>query len=125
FKPMVVFLGPFELQAGHRQKHQIHVPKYIGSVRTMVIAGNVNQNAYGIAEKTTAVKKPLMVLASAPRKITPKERVTLPVTVFAMEPSVKNVTVTLKENRSEEHTSELQSRENLVCRLLLEKKKKK
>src|SRR5690606_40892720 len=29
------------------------------------------------------------------------------------------------ERRSEEHTSELQSRENLVCRLLLEKKKKK
>src|SRR5690606_40092980 len=28
-------------------------------------------------------------------------------------------------SRSEEHTSELQSRENLVCRLLLEKKKKK
>src|SRR6266700_544740 len=30
-----------------------------------------------------------------------------------------------KTRRSEEHTSELQSRENLVCRLLLEKKKKK
>src|SRR5690606_42054962 len=29
----------------------------------------------------------------------------------------------LKRLRSEEHTSELQSRENLVCRLLLEKKK--
>src|SRR5690606_41598827 len=29
------------------------------------------------------------------------------------------------ERRSEEHTSELQSRENLVCRLLLEKKKQK
>src|SRR5690606_41959993 len=29
----------------------------------------------------------------------------------------------LAEHRSEEHTSELQSRENLVCRLLLEKKK--
>src|SRR5437660_8075899 len=28
------------------------------------------------------------------------------------------------ENRSEEHTSELQSRGHLVCRLLLEKKKK-
>src|SRR2546430_4762932 len=27
-------------------------------------------------------------------------------------------------NRSEEHTSELQSQSNLVCRLLLEKKKK-
>src|SRR5690606_41805001 len=31
--------------------------------------------------------------------------------------------VGLSDKRSEEHTSELQSRENLVCRLLLEKKK--
>src|SRR3712207_7447450 len=30
----------------------------------------------------------------------------------------------LKYSRSEEHTSELQSRQYLVCRLLLEKKKK-
>src|SRR5436309_7084613 len=30
---------------------------------------------------------------------------------------------TRSSSRSEEHTSELQSRENLVCRLLLEKKK--
>src|SRR2546427_5979157 len=29
------------------------------------------------------------------------------------------------QSRSEEHTSELQSQSNLVCRLLLEKKKKK
>src|SRR5215475_14366576 len=33
-------------------------------------------------------------------------------------------TFTSSTVRSEEHTSELQSRENLVCRLLLEKKKK-
>src|SRR5207302_10832843 len=31
--------------------------------------------------------------------------------------------VEFQADRSEEHTSELQSRENLVCRLLLEKKK--
>src|SRR2546430_8861889 len=31
----------------------------------------------------------------------------------------------LRLRRSEEHTSELQSQSNLVCRLLLEKKKKK
>src|SRR5690606_39341513 len=31
--------------------------------------------------------------------------------------------IEMADNRSEEHTSELQSRENLVCRLLLEKKK--
>src|SRR5690606_13205498 len=34
-----------------------------------------------------------------------------------------SVSVKLSALRSEEHTSELQSRENLVCRLLLEKKK--
>src|SRR5690606_41826774 len=32
--------------------------------------------------------------------------------------------IAYSRTRSEEHTSELQSRENLVCRLLLEKKKK-
>src|SRR5690606_41676892 len=33
------------------------------------------------------------------------------------------ITQAVIERRSEEHTSELHSRENLVCRLLLEKKK--
>src|SRR5256886_5366367 len=34
------------------------------------------------------------------------------------------VEIRLQNGRSEEHTSELQSQSNLVCRLLLEKKKK-
>src|SRR5204863_4398774 len=34
------------------------------------------------------------------------------------------LTIVVVVNRSEEHTSELQSRRDLVCRLLLEKKKK-
>src|SRR3712207_8358566 len=34
------------------------------------------------------------------------------------------IDATVLEHRSEEHTSELQSRQYLVCRLLLEKKKK-
>src|SRR2546427_4033068 len=34
------------------------------------------------------------------------------------------VFIALARKRSEEHTSELQSQSNLVCRLLLEKKKK-
>src|SRR5690606_41365472 len=36
----------------------------------------------------------------------------------------RGITIKAHSVRSEEHTSELQSRENLVCRLLLEKKKK-
>src|SRR5690606_41287708 len=42
-----------------------------------------------------------------------------------LSPTCPNAPSTLwsRRCRSEEHTSELQSRENLVCRLLLEKKK--
>jgi hypothetical protein len=100
FKPMVVYLGPFTLNAKETKSHTIKVPKYVGSVRTMVIAGDVNSEAFGVAEKTTPVRKPLMVLASLPRKITPGEKVTLPVTVFAMEKKVKNVTIKLKKDAS-------------------------
>src|SRR5690606_41859393 len=44
------------------------------------------------------------------------------VNVFGEVPLLE--TPDFRISRSEEHTSELQSRENLVCRLLLEKKKK-
>src|SRR5690606_27959478 len=44
--------------------------------------------------------KPLMILASLPRKITPGETVTLPVTVFAMEDKVREVTLTIKPDPS-------------------------
>src|SRR5258708_24577849 len=39
--------------------------------------------------------------------------------------SLNKRSVNLVKNRSEEHTSELQSPDHLVCRLLLEKKKRK
>src|SRR5437868_12437563 len=43
----------------------------------------------------------------------------------ASSPLVAMPTIAISGMRSEEHTSELQSRFDLVCRLLLEKKKKK
>src|SRR5690606_41848189 len=45
------------------------------------------------------------------------------VAAFAYGATLHHQDKTTGEDRSEEHTSELQSRENLVCRLLLEKKK--
>src|SRR5690606_41533655 len=42
--------------------------------------------------------------------------------LLRLEDYVKDMQA-ISHDRSEEHTSELQSRENLVCRLLLEKKK--
>src|SRR5690349_24009354 len=44
--------------------------------------------------------------------------------VDADDPRVVEERVDRRVGRSEEHTSELQSRRDLVCRLLLEKKKK-
>ncbi|WP_228054812.1 alpha-2-macroglobulin family protein [Kordia antarctica] len=96
FKPVVVYLGPFQLKAGQTKSHKIEMPNYIGAVRTMVVAGNPETEAYGNAEQSSQVKKPLMVLATAPRKLSPGEKVTLPVTVFAMEDKVKNVSLQLK-----------------------------
>lgn len=96
FKPVVMTLGPFTLSAGERKLHKIKMPKYIGSVRTMVVAGEPNNPAYGSAEETTPVKQPLMVLASLPRKLSPGEKVRLPITVFAMNKKIKNATISLK-----------------------------
>ncbi|WP_299271963.1 MG2 domain-containing protein [uncultured Psychroserpens sp.] len=96
FKPVVTYLGPFKLEAGGRQSHKIKMPNYVGAVRTMVVAGNNQTEAYGSTDKSVEVKKPLMVLATLPRKLSPGEKVTLPVTVFAMEPKVKNVNLSLK-----------------------------
>ncbi len=98
FKPVVIYLGPFELKANQTKTHQIQLPKYVGSVRTMVVAHNPDMEAYGNIEKTTPVRKPLMLLASMPRKVTSGEKMRLPITVFAMENKVKNVTVKLKPN---------------------------
>src|SRR5689334_24623795 len=53
----------------------------------------------------------------------------IPRRVFVPVPNVDSVLVRMRrrsgaDDRSEEHTSELQSQFHLVCRLLLEKKKK-
>ena len=95
FKPVVRHLGPFYLPAGESASHEITMPNYVGSVRTMVVASG--DLAYGKTEKTTAVKKPLMILATLPRVLGPTESLNLPVNVFAMEKHVKNVKISIKE----------------------------
>lgn len=96
FKPVVLYYGPFKLEKGQTKSHELKLPKYIGSVRTMVVAGDANTSAYGSVEKATPVRSPLMVLASLPRKISPSEKVTIPVTVFATESKIKNVSIQIK-----------------------------
>ncbi len=96
FKPMVTFIGPFTLNSGQVKSHKVKIPNYIGSVRVMVVAEN--DGSYGNTEKTVAVRKPLMILATLPRVLGPGETVALPVDVFAMEKQVKDVKIDIEVN---------------------------
>ncbi|MFZ5564250.1 MAG: alpha-2-macroglobulin family protein, partial [Thermodesulfobacteriota bacterium] len=96
FPPMVRFLGPFDLGPGKTATHVIDIPQYIGAVRVMAVAGR--KNAFGSAEKTVVVRKPLMLLGTLPRVLGPNEEVELPVSVFALEDHVKDVSVSVKTN---------------------------
>lgn len=91
FPPMVIHLGTHRLAAGEKKTHEVDLPPYIGEVRVMAIAGR--DSAYGSAEKSVKVKKPLMVLASIPRVLGPGEDLTMPVDVFALDPKIKDVNV--------------------------------
>ncbi|MCE5344831.1 MAG: hypothetical protein LLG13_00915 [Bacteroidales bacterium] len=96
FVPVVKFLGPFNLGAGKTNTHTLTLPQYTGSVRTMVIAGS--DRAFGVAEKTALVKDPLMVLVTAPRVISPGEKVVLPVSLFIQKEGIKDITVKAEAN---------------------------
>ena len=95
FKPVVQYYGPFKSN-GSSKTHNFTLPNYMGSVRAMVIAAG--NGAYGATEKSVKVKKPLMVLATMPRVLGPAEDLKIPVTVFATENNIKNVTVSIQSN---------------------------
>ncbi|MGN6615635.1 MAG: alpha-2-macroglobulin family protein, partial [Ilyomonas sp.] len=95
FKPVVQFLGPFTTN-GSSKTHHFTLPAYLGSIRAMVVAAG--DNAYGMAEKPVAVKKPLMLLTTLPRVLAPTEEIKIPVTVFATQNNLQNVKLTLQSN---------------------------
>lgn len=96
FKPVVLFAGPFTLEKGGKATHTFTMPRYVGSVRAMVVAGN--GRAYGATEKTVPVRKPLMLAATLPRILSPGEKVDLPITIFAMEKEIRQVKIEVETN---------------------------
>lgn len=97
FPPVVKFLGPFELAAGKSATHEVMLPKYVGAVRVMVVAGaTAPHHAYGSAEKSVFVRQPLMILPTLPRVVGPNEEITVPVSVFAMDASIKQAQVSIE-----------------------------
>lgn len=98
FKPVVKFIGPFYLDKGKQKTHTLRLPMYVGSVRTMIVAGQ--DGAYGKAEKASFVRTPLMLLSTLPRVLSTQEEILVPVNVFAMEKDVKDVTVSIQTTGS-------------------------
>ncbi|BDD07283.1 alpha-2-macroglobulin family protein [Aureibacter tunicatorum] len=96
FKPVVKYFGPYKIGEGDSKTINFTMPQYVGSVRTMVIASNEKDKAYGESENTTPVRQSLMVLGTLPRVLGPKEEFKLPVTVFAMDESVKSANINLE-----------------------------
>ncbi|MEZ4984903.1 MAG: alpha-2-macroglobulin family protein [Saprospiraceae bacterium] len=91
FDPVVMHLGPFELKKNGRATHTLQMPNYVGAVRVMVVAAD--KGAYGAAEKTVPVRKPLMLLATLPRVLGIGERLDLPVNLFAMKDGLGKVNI--------------------------------
>ncbi|MBN2496485.1 MAG: hypothetical protein JXR96_17965 [Deltaproteobacteria bacterium] len=94
FPPVVRFLGPFALAAGQRKTHTVDIPNYVGQVRVMLVAGQ--DGAFGKADKSVFVRKPLMVLGTLPRVLGPEEDVTIPVAVFATDAKIGQVEVSVE-----------------------------
>lgn len=93
FAPVVVFDGPFRLKKGEKKTHKLEMPNYNGRVRVMVVAGN--GEAYGNADKSVLVRKPLMLLGTLPRVIGTNEEMAVPATVFAMKDGLGDVSVSI------------------------------
>jgi uncharacterized protein YfaS (alpha-2-macroglobulin family) len=96
FKPVVKCLGPFTLNADETQSHTLQINNYVGAVKVMVVAAK--EASYGSSSHIIKVKKPLMVLATAPRILGSNENFTLPVTLFNMDEKKKRVKVELITN---------------------------
>lgn len=91
FRPVVRFIGPVSLSPGKTNTHKISMPSYTGAVRVMAVAGS--SGAYGSAEKRVLVRDPLMILATAPRILSPGDKVSLPITIFLQDEKIRNVKI--------------------------------
>lgn len=91
FPPVVLFAGPFALEAGKKAEHRFTMPQYVGAVRVMAVAGD--GGAFGVAEKSLPVRQDLMILPTLPRVARPGESFDLPVSVFVSRADIRRVQV--------------------------------
>ena len=94
FKAVSLFKGPIETDAHGRATVDFDMPDYAGSVRVMAVSASGRR--YGQAETSVPVKTDLMVLPTLPRVLGPGDRISVPVTVFAMVDSIGPTVVSMQ-----------------------------
>lgn len=104
FPPVVRYLGTFQLKAGQKATHKVQLPAYMGRVRVMVVAvapeADGGNGAWGSADKSVAVRAPLMVLGSAPRSVAPGDEVVVPATLIATQDGLGQVATTISVDKT-------------------------
>jgi uncharacterized protein YfaS (alpha-2-macroglobulin family) len=100
FKAVALFQGPVELGPGESKQIKLHMPNYVGSVRAMLVA--CSKNGYASREAVAPVLQPVMLLSTVPRVIAPGDRFQVPVSVFAMDSSIRQVEVTMAKPKGME-----------------------
>lgn len=104
FPPVVRYLGTFQLGSGKTAKHTVRLPAYMGRVRVMAVAvaqdADEGNGAWGSAEKSVAVRAPLMVLGSAPRAVAPGDELVVPATLIATQDGIGKVTVAIAADKN-------------------------
>lgn len=103
FPPVVRYLGTFELGSGKTATHKVKLPAYMGRMRVMAVAAaqdaDGGNGAWGSAEKSVAVRAPLMVLGSAPRAVAPGDEFVVPATLIATQDGIGNVTASISADK--------------------------
>src|SRR3712207_7872762 len=96
---------------------------YAGWTRYIVEQGQITGSRQNTRLSGSSASSRLTRLISVPTaQVVPAGAARTVSMMYSVEPS-QSAACTTSSRRSEEHTSELQSRQYLVCRLLLEKKK--
>src|SRR3712207_511660 len=126
-------------EAGDPSASLVSVDPATGAVRAMVGGSDFDQVKFNLAtqahRQAGSAFKPFVFAEALEQGISPEttyvsKHLEVPMGAYSDPYVVDNYDfiergpITLEKARSEEHTSELQSRQYLVCRLLLEKKKK-
>jgi len=94
FIPVVLFQEPITINPGQTVETDFTMPNYVGSVRVMVVGAA--GHSYASLEQTVPVKQPLMVLPTIPRVVRPGDTFAVPVSVFAMDSTIREARVGIK-----------------------------